>query len=222
MYCRTKFYISIAGYENIPAVVIDICGICRYPLETNWLVFSVLNSFIRCNTFLKQSLLTATYMSSRIAFHDLIGVSKPSHSRVEVVYSKLICRRSTRSFSMTMSKWTFFNEPTCILYATILVGENVSKLECTKHRSLLTVRSLYSMSRRIRYGDVICYRTPFLMYLRWPRVEKESKSFGFVWPSVVCIRPDVIGMKSAIFTCFVVWGTALTARFFLSMANLNN
>jgi hypothetical protein len=37
----------------------------------------------------------------------------------------------------------------------ILVGENVGKLECTKHRSLLTVRSLYSMSRRIRYGDVI-------------------------------------------------------------------
>jgi hypothetical protein len=77
--------ISIAGYENIPAVVIDIFGICRYLFETNWLVFSVLNSFIRCIASFRQSLLTATYMSSRIAFHDLIGVAKPSHSRVEVV-----------------------------------------------------------------------------------------------------------------------------------------
>jgi hypothetical protein len=90
VYCRTKICISIVGYENIPVVVIDICGICRYPFETNWLVFSVLNSFIRCNASFKQSLLIATYMSSRIASRNLIGVSKPSHSRVEVIDLKLI------------------------------------------------------------------------------------------------------------------------------------
>ena len=88
---------------NLPAVLVDICGICRFVVETNWLIFSVWNSFIRFDASFKQGLLSMTYISSRVAFRDLVGMSKPYHSKGEVLYLILSFRRSIRSFSMTMS-----------------------------------------------------------------------------------------------------------------------
>ena len=142
-----------------------------------------------------------TYIHSRVASRDLWRMSKPYHLMVEVLYLILLLRRSIGSFSMIMSQWTLMRKPTCMYHAMVLVGENSGELEWTRCRSvcLIWAATMFHVASK-------SWRRSFLTELRFsswlgsPSVEKDADSFGFDWPSVAWIRPDVIGMKSAIRT----------------------